>query len=868
MLLPTMPILACILPAVTILCQPVLDAFQGCVGDQAQRFFGFLTNWAGGLFARCWENPAEEVPESASEVVGAEDTLSVIRSHLNDDSVKIIGIYGMGGVGKTTILQRINNEFFESGRQGSFDRVIWVTVSQTVSIPNIQKQIAERLGLSLSDSVTEGGNAGVLLKALSKERFLVLLDDIWRAIDLQGEIGIPKPQGRRRNSKIVFTTRSSQVCNGMDADKKVRVKPLDKAASRELFCSKLRTEVIRTNPGIGLLSQQVIDKCGGLPLALITVGRAMADREDIQDWEDAVKALDHRPERLEGMDDQVLRCLKFSYDYLKKDNMRSALLFCAMYEEDEEIRIPELVDYWVGEGLVDDENDGGEGSMNDARAAGQALINKLLDACLLEPGTWSSRVKMHDAVRDMALWINRHEYNKVDGFLAWDSIIRREDREHIKRIRLRYKDLEEDARFNPDVILSCSSNRTLLLQGVRGLRPPILQGIASGSMKSTLRVLDLWDSDTRGELPAEVGLMAELRFLGLSSTRITSLPKELGNLVKLRQLELRYTNILEQIPQEAIAGLRSLQVLDMSYTVYDWEADPRGGEDGGRQLELGDLEAGLPRLEELSIQLGTPRALERFLNSVKLCSRTRELQVKMRHRSQSEDPPLYGEGGSLLRRVFSRMGRSLKKLELQGDYAHPWEGGLRISLDQLPLLEDLRLVSFRSEWMPEVVLVGSNFNPRSSSNIVRLSRFDMRMCCGQKALKLVGAFPCLQEIHLYNCSTMEELALDEGVAAGIAEEGTQDDAGLLDRHFPMLRKVNLISLPALKSIGRRPLRLPELRVILVNRCPELRRIPLDPAGVPMLETITAEREWWDTVVCAGSGGHDTKPDFEKRFLEG
>ncbi|MQM09612.1 hypothetical protein Taro_042480 [Colocasia esculenta] len=855
-----MPIVACILPVVTFLCQPVLGAFETCVGNQARRFFDFLPNWAGDLFARCLGNPAEEVPESASEVVGAEETLSVIRTHLNDDSVGIIGIYGMGGVGKTTILQRINNEFFESGRQGSFDLVIWVTVSQTVSIPNIQKQIAERLGLSLSDSVTWGGNAGVLFKALSNKRFLVLLDDIWRAIDLQGEIGIPKPKGRRRNSKIVFTTRSSQVCNDMDADKKVRVKPLDKAASRELFCSKLRTEVIRTNPAIGLLAQQVIDKCGGLPLALITVGRAMADREGIQDWEDAVDALDHRPERL---DDQVLRCLKFSYDYLKNDNMRSALLFCAMYPEDAEIWTDELIRYWVGEGLVDDENDGGEGSMNDARGAGQALVNKLLDACLLESGTESWRVKMHDAVRDMALWINKHEYNKVDGFLAWDSIIRREDREHIKRIRLLEKNLEGDKRFNPDVILSCSSNRTLLLLRVPGLRPPILQGIAS-SMKSTLRVLDLSLSDTWWELPAEVGLMAELRFLGLSDTGITSLPKELGNLVKLRQLVLINTKVLEQIPQEAITGLRSLQVLDMRGTVYDWEADPRG-EDGGRQLELGDLEAGLPRLEELGIQLGTPRALEKFLKSDKLCSRTRGLHLWMRHRSQSEDPPLYGEGGSLLRRVFSRMGRSLKMLVLYGDDAHPWEGGLRISLDQLPLLEFLSLISFRSERMPVVVLVGSNFTPRSS-NIVRLSSFVMINCDGQKVvLKLVGAFPCLQEIHLYQCSTLEELSLDDGMEARIGE-GTQDDAGLLDSHFPMLRKIYLVNLPALKSIGRRPLRLPELRLISVDRCPELRRIPLDPAGVPKLETIIAEQEWWDTVECAGSGGHDTKPVFSSDFV--
>ncbi|MQL81453.1 hypothetical protein Taro_013935 [Colocasia esculenta] len=863
-----MPILACILPVVTFLCQPVLGAVETCVGNQAQRFLAYLTNRADGVFADP-ANAAEEVPESASEVVGVEDTLSVIRNHLNDDSVGVIGIHGMGGVGKTTIVQRINNKFYESGRRCSFDLVIWVTVSQAVNIPAIQKQIADRLSLSLSDSSTTEENARVLFKALSDKRFLVLLDDMWEAIDLQVKIGIPRPKGPRRNSKIAFTTRSLQVCSDMGADKMVLVKPLDNADSWKLFCSKLSTgEVIRKNPTIRLLAEQVVHKCGGLPLALITVGKAMANRELIQDWEYAVNALDRCAERLEGMDDRVLGCLKFSYDYLKDDNMRSALLFCAMYPEDADISTAELINYWVGEGLVDDENNAGEGSIDDARGAGQALISKLRDACLLESGTESSTVRMHDAVRDMALWINRVECNKVDGFLAYHSstptnaVTRTKGRGHIKRIWVRGSDLEM---LYPDVILSCSSNRILMLTHVRGFGPSILQGIAS-FMQSTLRVLDLsfCNALMELELPGEVGLMAELRFLALSFTRIRSLPKELGNLIKLRQLLLNSMYYLREIPREAIAGLGSLQVLDMWDTAYDWEADGRGEDGTGRQLEVGDLEADVPRLEELHIQLGSRGALERFLMSNKLRWCTRRLNLEKRkgvgHIAQSEDP-LYGEGGSLSRRVFSSLGRSLKRLHLCGEDAHPWEGGLRISLDQLPLLEELGFFSIRWERMPEMVLVGTT-NPTSVN--VRLSAFAMWSCDGLKVLKLEGTFPCLQEIHLENCSTMEELALEAGIGEGL----TQDDAGLLDCHFPMLREIYLNKLPALKSMGNRPLRLPALTSIGVFGCPELRRIPLDAAGVPMLERIGAEQEWWDTVEFAGGGGHDTKPVLEKLFLAG
>ncbi|MQL75004.1 hypothetical protein Taro_007370 [Colocasia esculenta] len=841
-----MQILACILPVVTFLCQPVLDAVQTCVGNLAQRFLDSLKNWADGLFGDR-VGAAVEVPEPASEVVGAEEKLTEIRNHLEDDSVGIIGIHGMGGIGKTTILQMIINEFFERGRQCPFDLVVWVTVSQTVSIPDIQKQIADRLSLPLSDSSTdsEKKNARVLSEALSHKRFLMLLDDIWEAIDLQTQtkIGIPGPRTRRGSkSKIAFTTRLSQVCDHMGADKIVQVKSLDEAASWKLFCSKLRTkELVCTNPIIGQLAQQVVDKCGGLPLALITVGRAMANREDIQDWEYAVKALDHFPERLEGVDDHVLRCLKFSYDYLRNDNIRSALLFCAMYPEDAEINRKELIEHWIGEGLVDDENDAGEGSIDDARGAGQTLINKLRDACLLEPGTESSTVRMHDAVRDMALWLNRHPgHDKVDGFLVKDIFTTTNVvtvREHIKRIWVRSGDLEEEM-FNPD---ESSNNRTLLLNNVIGLWPSILRTIAS-SMKGTLRVLNLSGSNLK-VLPSEVGLMTELHYLNLSSTGIRLLPEKLGELIKLRQLLLNDMYYLQEIPRQAIAGLWSLQVLTMWGTVYDWEDDPRGH--GCRQLEVGDLEAYLPRLEELHIQLGTPRALERFLTSHKLCRCTRGLCLaklkRQGDRSQSEEP-LYGEGGSLLR-VFSAMGSSLKRLDLQGDDAHPWDGGLRISLDQLPLLEDLCLSSFKSEKMPEVVLVGSNINPGSSN--VRLSTFTMRRCDGQKVLKLVGAFPCLQVFILRDCSTMEELVMDDdAVAADIGEGGTPDDTGLLDRHFPMLREIHLLSLPALKSMGgNRPLRLPASVSFKEIGCPELTRLPVDAAGVPKLKIVRGERKW-------------------------
>ncbi|KAL1219957.1 putative disease resistance protein [Cardamine amara subsp. amara] len=65
--------------------------------------------------------------------------------HLMEDGVGIMGMYGMGGVGKTTLLTQINNKF--SDVRCGFDFVIWVDVSKELHVEKIQDDIALKVGL-------------------------------------------------------------------------------------------------------------------------------------------------------------------------------------------------------------------------------------------------------------------------------------------------------------------------------------------------------------------------------------------------------------------------------------------------------------------------------------------------------------------------------------------------------------------------------------------------------------------------------------------------------------------------------------------------------------------------------------------------
>ena len=97
-----------------------------------------------------------------------EENKNVIWSLLMDDKFSTIGIYGMGGVGKTTIVQHIHNELQE--RRDISHRVFWVTMSRDFSINRLQNLVATCLDLDLSREDDNLRRAVKLLKELVKKQ--------------------------------------------------------------------------------------------------------------------------------------------------------------------------------------------------------------------------------------------------------------------------------------------------------------------------------------------------------------------------------------------------------------------------------------------------------------------------------------------------------------------------------------------------------------------------------------------------------------------------------------------------------------------------------------------------------------------------
>ncbi|KFK43487.1 hypothetical protein AALP_AA1G131300 [Arabis alpina] len=506
-------------------------------------------------------------------VFGRETMLERAWSRLMDDETGIMGLYGMGGVGKTTLLIQINNKFREA--IDGVEIVIWVVVSNDLRIEKIQDEIAEKLGLRGEEwnRKEERQKVTDIHTHMKKRKFVLLLDDIWKKVDLT-RIGVPFPT-RENGCKVVFTTRSREVCGHMGVDDPMEVQCLEKNEAWDLFKEKVGKLTLKSHPGIPEQARKVAEKCCGLPLALNVIGETMSCKRTIQEWHHAIQVLNSYAADFSGMDDQILPILKYSYDSLKSDQIKSCFLYCSLFSEDYLIERERLIDYWICEGFIS-EKEGRERTINQ----GYEIIGTLVRACLLQEegsnkskvkmhdvvracllqaeGSNKSKVKMHDVVREMALWISsdlgeNREKCIVRAGVGLFEVPKVENWRAVERMSLMNNTIEEIS-GSP----KCSKLTTLFLQENSSLAS--ISGEFFRCMPK-LVVLDLSQNLRLDGLPEEISELVSLKYLDLSRTMIERLPACLRKLKKLMHLYLEGMRSLRSI--DGISNLSSLRTLTL-----------------------------------------------------------------------------------------------------------------------------------------------------------------------------------------------------------------------------------------------------------------------------------------------------------------
>ncbi|XP_027345177.1 probable disease resistance protein At1g61180 [Abrus precatorius] len=490
---------------------------------------------------------------------------------LKDDNNYVIGLYGMGGSGKTSLSKEVGKKV---KKEGIFDHVIFTTISQNPQINNIQNEIKDFLGFKPEETSISGRAKQLSMRIKSGERILIILDDVWKKLDFE-EIGIPAEGDHRKGCKVLMTTRRLRVCDLMGCKVKIPLNLLSEEESQDLF--KMHSGI---NGALNEVALEIVKECKGLPIAIVSVGAALKEKSDSW-WISALSDLKHsKLVDVDEGDSNAFTCLKLSYDYLRSEAAKSILRMCSMFPEDHEIEVEDLFRYGIGLGIREEVD-----SFEIIRCKVNVAIENLIESSLLCYSEEEKKhVKMHDLVRDSVLWITRKEKKTIELYPEQMLHELLQDEAVKESYVLSLWELTEDLVLIHELnvpklevlLLSLSwygeytlNLSNLSFEGVKKLKVMAINGSNYRNSilslpQSTQWLTNLQTLRLRGSKLEDISFVVSLRnleILDLQFSQLKELPNDIGKLKKLKLLDLTQCEILDQCYDEVIQRCLHLEEL-------------------------------------------------------------------------------------------------------------------------------------------------------------------------------------------------------------------------------------------------------------------------------------------------------------------
>ncbi|GJU27824.1 Toll/interleukin-1 receptor domain-containing protein [Tanacetum coccineum] len=326
-------------------------------------------------------------PSVEENLVGMETRIEDVLSslELDDDDVRMIGIWGMGGGGKTTLATTIFNQICHQFEGSSLvDNVREVSKNTLSGLTELQEKILKDIfshqNITVS-SVSDGKNK--MVQMLRRKKVLVVLDDVGNTEQLEALAG--DPGWFKLGSRVIITTRDKQILLAHGV-KFIDVNLLSRA---EAICLLSKNAFKRDIPieGYEVLSERVVKYADGLPLAIKVLGSMLYGQKK-HEWIDTLERLRTIPLM------KTLEKLELSYKSLDDEYKQIFLdVACLLkgWKKDHAIRALESCEFHAKNGLRVLEQ--------------RSLINIPEDGKL-----W-----MHDHIKEMGMDIVRRvNYNKPE----------------------------------------------------------------------------------------------------------------------------------------------------------------------------------------------------------------------------------------------------------------------------------------------------------------------------------------------------------------------------------------------------------------------------------------------------------------------
>ncbi|XP_077215801.1 putative disease resistance protein RGA3 [Tasmannia lanceolata] len=691
---------------------------------------------------------------------------SASSSSSSSKHISVIPIVGIGGLGKTTLVQFLYND----KRVGDHFPVRgWVSVSEEFDMCRITKAIMESVTKKRCD-LNEFDPLQVSLKEeLSGKRFLLVLDDVWHDNPNDWQRLQSPFSFVAKGSRIIVTTQSSTVARIMGTIPDYNLGCLDEDDSWSLFRGRaFVVESSDVSPNLVAIGKEIVKKCNGLPLAIEALGGLLRSNTDENKWKNI---LESEMWEISKMSNDIIPILKFSYDHLPA-YLKQCFVYCSLFPKDYEFDKDTLIQLWIAEGFIQSEKrleDIGSDYFDDLTWRSFFKYSR---------GLYGSCYKMHDLNHDLAQSVSGDEYFRIKNSIDSSNIAAKVHRASIWQCNEHSRIFES---FRGSERL-----RTFLL-------PPRYETLTKQVAHDfflklrCLRVLDLGDACVR-DLPDSIGELKYLRYLDLSSTPIGTLPESIGSLYNLQTLKLCYCNQLSELPK-SIGNLINLRHLAFK------------GCKICTPLELGKL---------ISLQ-----TLTKFVARKESGCGIRELKnlTELRgaiHISNLENVIDEKE----CKEANLKEKEHLDELTLQWSNNNPRD----VAVDEEVLeglqphtnLKTLNILSYGGVSFPRWLM---------NDNMMNLSTVSLFGCFNCQQLPPLGQLPFLKKFKI---NGMDGLKHIEGEYIGGSNK--------VIKGFPSLEKLELVDMPNLEEWCRaREGDMPCLGTLKISNCPKLQRFPHLPS---------------------------------------
>ncbi|XP_037444590.1 disease resistance protein RGA5-like [Triticum dicoccoides] len=468
---------------------------------------------------------------------------------------KVLSIVGFGGLGKTTLANEVYRKI-----ERHFDCQAFVSVSQKPVIKKIIKDLIYKVpcpdefrkDIEIWDEATSIAKLRELLK---DKRYLVIVDDIW-STQAWSNIKCAFPDNNC-SSRIITTTRIIDVarscCPGSD-DRVYEMAALSDLHSKRLFLKRIFGSEDHCPDMLKESSNEILKKCGGLPLAIVSISSLLANRPAVkEEWEKIRRSIGSALENnqsLEGMS----KILLLSYNDLPP-NLKTCLLYLSVFPEDYVIDRKRLVRRWIAEGFISEER--GQSRQEVAERYFYELVNKSMVQLVDVGYDGKARAcRVHDMM--LELIISKSNEDNFIVVVGGGQTTLGNRQGFIRRLSIQHID-HEIAHLLAQKDLSHVRSLTVTSSAC-------IKHLPSLGKFEALRVLDFEGCSGLEEYDMKsIGKLLQLKYLNFRDTGISKLPSGIVMLRDLETLDFGYTGVKE-LPtgfvqltklQHVIAGSRT-----------------------------------------------------------------------------------------------------------------------------------------------------------------------------------------------------------------------------------------------------------------------------------------------------------------------